>query len=356
MATGYDERYARRLHEQSLESEIIRGISQFPTDSIRNDPDAFFAWQLQNQEFEGRRENNSIPLSSLNSVSQPLHPRNERRKDKNQRRGGGGDEKNPLIIDSGDSDTECDGPSACQMNTDDVVRYSDNGRRPGIKMEETRPYHQHNGEDMVDGSYPSLTENGSLLAQPQSEEVNSSGHSTFTFYSDDVGEESMDEVSQYDEDVSAPNLIRFPSQPFPSRPKNMNGFPNHHHMNGYNKHNPPTMKGSRRGRQWPKRQNHHHESANTYIPNRDSEADNARITVDSDEETEVKQTMLDTPNHMPRRKEKNLRRAQKNSDTVNDELVARRLGRELNRSQVEKDGEMARRYCHYINTQVHRDQ
>lgn len=346
MATGYDERYARQLHEQSLESEIIRGISQFPTDSIRNDPDAFLAWQLQNQEFEGRKEKNSMPLGMLNSIPSPTHIKIERKKDKNKNQfRGGGDEKHPLIIiDSDDSDTECDAPSVCEMDTDEVVRYSDSGRSSahGVHIEESCQYPKQNGEDTMDSLYQSLTENGSLLAQPQSEDINSTGHTTFTFYSDDVEEDSIGEISHYDEDVSSPQCAGFPLQPFPTQPKIVNGLPNYHQRNNYH-YNP--MKGSRRGRKWSKKQNNHDESSNLF--HNDSEADNGSITVNSDDETQPKHIMLDTLDHIPKRHEKNYRKAQKTfqkgSDTVNDELVARRLGRELNRTQVEKDGEMARR-------------
>lgn len=363
MATGYDERYAIQLHDQTLESEIIRGISGFPTESVRNDPDAFLAWQLQNQEYEKEKNRDRIHFDQMNSVSPTIHKKNDRRKDKNRIQNGNGNQNNhPVLIIDSDSDTECDAPLVYPkdtqlvyptdtpliypMDTDEVKTYSDKGEEFGANMEETIP--KQSCESMMDTSYQSTTDRGSLLAQPQSEDIDSSGRSTFTFYSDDVEEDSLPEVSSFDEDVSSPK-IRTLQPGFPSPQVNFDGLPNRHPVNGY-RSNPQRMKGSRHGRKWPKnsyKQNNHSDHSDNYISN-DTRHYDEHVTVSSDEETHLKQRQFDTFNHIPNRTEKNYRRAQKKSyqgrsETQDDEIYARRLGQELNRTQVERDGEMARR-------------
>ncbi|XP_061164416.1 E3 ubiquitin-protein ligase rnf8-B-like [Saccostrea echinata] len=362
MATGYDERYARQLHDQSLESEIIRGISEFPTDSVRNDPDAFLAWQLQNQEYEKEKKKDRIHFGQMNSVSPSIHRKNDRRKDKNRIENGNRD--HPVLIIDSDSDTECDAPHMCPMDTDELKTYSDNQKGFGANVEETFP--KDSSDNMMDTSYQSVTEKGSVLAQPQSEDIDSSGRSTFTFYSDDVEEDSIPEVSSYDEDVSSPKLRTFQSGLPSPQVKDFDELPNPHQVNGY-RSNPQGMKGSRRSRKWPKnsyKQNNHYEHTGNYIYNDTRHYDHQDS---SDDETQPKQRQLDTFNHIPNRTEKNFRRAQKKyycgqsetqddelrraqkkyyrgqSETQDDELFARRLGQELNRTQVERDGEMARR-------------
>lgn len=201
MATGYDEHYAKHLYNRYIESEIQRGISEFPTESINENSDAFLAWQLQNQEFKGRRGGDSIPLESL--CSEPSagawRERNQKKKGKTAEEGHG----SITII---DSDTECDAPPSVvhgkSEEEDKTAEETNSGSEENPKLKfQNRIIRDI--QDSIKSSRNTVTESGAVLSQPQSEDRNTSAPFTLTFYSDDVEEDSVPEVSHFDEVITS---------------------------------------------------------------------------------------------------------------------------------------------------------
>lgn len=249
MATGYDEHYAKHLYNQYIESEIQRGISEFPTESINENSDAFLAWQLQNQEFEGRRESDSIPLGLLSSEPSPgaWKESNKKKKEKVTEREHG----SITII---DSDTECDAPLPVvhgkSEEEDKTAEETNSGseENPNLKFQDRII---RDIQDSIKSSRNTVTESGALLAQPQCEDGDTSKPLTLTFYSDDVEEDSVPEVSHFDEVIASPMVPEINSR----KGKFAKRSSKDHQRNDYQCHkkseesnSAPRVKGSRQGR------------------------------------------------------------------------------------------------------------
>lgn len=407
MATGYDEHYARHLYNQYMEREIQRGISEFPTESINENSDAFLAWQLQNQEFEGKRESDCIPLALLSSGPSPgtLKDKNKEKK-RNINAGGHG---NITII---DSETECDTPNPVEhgkSEEEDKTPEENNSEREKNHTIKFQDRIVKEIRDSINSSKNTLTESGAVLAQPQSENRDPSQPLTFTFYSDDVEEDSVPEVSYFDEVIPssmAPTnnsrkgmlakksfinhkrndlyqnhkkpedfnssqrgkgsrqgrILTDHSSPSSSNDVDENSIPviNHlnnpntspiHPLNGFCGYPNPKVsnlklrgKGSRRDRKFP----------NHDAPKQENESDQYTPPYDnnsiSSEETLEKH--FSNGSYKSKRKPKQRKKyfshgenidGGSDSATDDDERIACRLGQELNRTQCEMDREFAKR-------------
>lgn len=249
MATGYDEHYAKHLYNRYIESEIQRGISEFPTESINENSDAFLAWQLQNQEFKGRRGGDSIPLESL--CSEPSagawRERNQKKKGKTAEEGHG----SITII---DSDTECDAPPSVvhgkSEEEDKTAEETNSGSEENPKLKfQNRIIRDI--QDSIKSSRNTVTDSGAVLSQPQSEDRSTSAPFTLTFYSDDVEEDSVPEVSHFDEVIPSrmvPEIYsrkgKFAKRSSIDHQRN----DNHCHKRPEDFTSAPRVRGSRQGR------------------------------------------------------------------------------------------------------------
>lgn len=252
MATGYDEHYAKHLFNQYIEREIQRGISEFPTESINENSDAFLAWQLQNQEFEGRRGSDSIPLEHLSSEPSPGAWK-ERNKEKKGKIDDGGHGSITII----DSDTECDAPLSVvhgKSEEDNSAEETNSGSEENHKLK-FQDRIIRDIQDSIKSSRNTVTESGAMLAQPQCEDGDTSKPltGTFTFYSDDVGEDSVHEVSHFDEVIASPMVPEINSRKgkFAKRSSidhQRNDNQCHKKSEGFS--SAPRVKGSRQGREF----------------------------------------------------------------------------------------------------------
>lgn len=342
MATGHDEQYARDLYNQSLESEILRGISEFPVGM--DDPDAFLAWQLQNQEFKGIKEKNSIPIHQLNTRSFSAGAEQSRAKPESNHKSMREDkyEKNEvkrghlIII---DSDSEDEAPKVVRQETAKLRENtgSNTGQNPEENfMEQMRKKKMENG----------VTKSRALIAGFKGEKRETDELKTPRFCSDDLDEDSIPQVTD--------------GSSFPQTQRKIAFGANEHEYQKNADQNPELNKPLNR-RQKEKRlkfgkrlrQNAvsigMEDGAQTNI-HRDLDFHEQRSENSQNRNRETGNDYLfpQSTNSLPNHVEKNLRQARNrispNRPQVDtDESVACQLLHRLNKSQVRRDEEYAQR-------------
>lgn len=346
MATGHDEKYARDLYNQSLESEILRGISEFPVGM--DDPDAFLAWQLQNQEFKGIKEKNSIPIHQLNTRSFSAGAEKSRAKPESNHKSTREDKYETNEVKRGhliiiDSDSEDEAPKVVCQETAKLRENtgSNTGRNPEENFME-----QMRKKKMEKSSSNGVTKSGALLALSKGEKRETDGLKALTFCSDDLDEDSIPQVT---EGSSLPQTQR----------KSAFGANEHEYQKNADQNpelNKPLNRRQKEKRlKFGKRLKQNADSIGT--------ENGAQINIHQDldfheqrpensqnrnRETRNEYLFPESSNSIPNHVEKNLRQARNrispNRPQVDtDESVACQLLHRLNKSQVRRDEEYAQR-------------